>query len=940
VAEVTSKRIAKKILDNISLGTFVLMALFVSVVSIYTSLVTRTISAYYVDVLRKRLLSDCRSAASLMRPEELAQLRTPEDMEKPLYGILKTRLIQFSRDFNLEFAYYYYVTDDLKLQPIIDNDLTEDSYDLTLDPMEMEAGPLSVYQTGQAYCTDLGDYSIGWEGLISAFAPIRDSYGRVSFIAGVDIMDTELVATRNQGAILSRLLIVSLVFLIGSGFFIFFHYRRREKILSIRFNQQELMSRLAASFIAAGETSSLIQNALRITGEFLKATRLLIAVAGPDSQAGREIYAWTSEEDAPLPPEEGLSRLIEGFPDTQPSGGGIPIISCGDTSLDSRFSVMQRLGVKSFMMAPLYVDGRFWAVLSVEECPNPRVWTESDQQLVRTVSSVIAGAVIRDIRERERDAARDQAEKASRAKSEFLANMSHEMRTPMNAIIGMIAIGKASGDIDKKEYCLGKIEEASVHLLGVINDILDMSKIEANRFELSFDEFNFEKMLRKVVNVINFRVEEKKQNFSVRIDKRIPGSFCGDDQRLAQVLTNLLANAVKFTPEEGSITMDAKLEDISPDDICTLRLSVTDSGIGLSKEQKGRLFKSFEQAESSTSRRYGGTGLGLAISKRIIEMMQGTIWVESELGKGSVFTFTVKLKKVEGPRESLLSPGVNWKNLRILVVDDSPEILEYFQDLSEHLGFECEIASGGEEALEYIDQCGHFDIYFVDWKMPGMNGIELSQRIKGSAQAEGPDGKGKQKSVVIMISSTEWTAIEDDARKAGVDKFLPKPIFPSAITDVVNQCLGEAAYEPPVAGNQVKLPQDNFEGKWILLAEDVEINREIVISILEGTGILIDCAANGLEAVRLFQENQHKYDLILMDIQMPELNGYDATKMIRSWEKQIQAANPVPIIAMTANVFREDVEKCLEVGMNGHIGKPLDMEDLMNRLRIYLPTSA
>ncbi|GHT70375.1 hypothetical protein FACS1894110_21830 [Spirochaetia bacterium] len=417
-------------------------------------------------------------------------------------------------------------------------------------------------------------------------------------------------------------------------------------------------------------------------------------------------------------------------------------------------------------------------------------------------------------KDEERNAALEQAEKASRAKSDFLANMSHEMRTPMNAIIGMTAIAKGAENIEKKEYCLGKIEEASTHLLGVINDILDMSKIEANKYELSLTEFNFEKMIQNVVGVISFQTEEKQQTLSITVDKNIPSVLIGDDQRLAQVIANLLSNAVKFTPDHGTIELDARAEGIA-DGTCTIRVKVIDSGIGISAEDQGRLFSSFEQADSSTSRKFGGTGLGLAISKRIVEMMGGVISVESELGKGSVFSFTVPVRTV----------------------------------------------SAADTAFE--------------------------------------NSQGKETAAAVP-------------------------------------------------------PADNFSGYRILLAEDVEINREIVMSLLEPTGLSVECAGNGALAVERFTAVPDAFDMIFMDIQMPEMDGYEAARAIRAVENGLkpvfnslefepQAQTPkvhakhVPIIAMTANVFKEDIEKCLEAGMDGHVGKPLDIEDVLAQLRKYLP---
>jgi CheY-like chemotaxis protein len=454
-----------------------------------------------------------------------------------------------------------------------------------------------------------------------------------------------------------------------------------------------------------------------------------------------------------------------------------------------------------------------------------------------------------------------------------------------------------------------------------------MSKIEANKFELSPAEFVFEKLLQRVVNVVNFRIDEKHQIFSVYIDKQIPGALIGDDQRLAQVITNLLGNAVKFTPEHGSIKLNADFVK-EEDGVCTLQIAVNDTGIGISQEQQDRLFKSFQQAESSTSRKFGGTGLGLAISKRIVEMMGGRIWIDSEPSKGSTFTFTVQVGRGKEKDYNMLGPGVNWNNVRILMVDDDPVAREYFLEIvQDGFGVICDTAMNAREALELIGKQGPYNIYFIDWKMPGMNGIELTRSIKETETAD---------SVVIMISATEWSMIEQDAKKAGVNKFLPKPLFPSSIANLINSCLG---VENLTTGEtEQDQESDNFESYHIILAEDVEINREIVLTVLEPTNLNIDCAENGKIALHLFQEAPEKYDMIFMDVQMPEMDGYEATQQIRQFEQKRYKEHPreIPIIAMTANVFREDVEKCLAAGMNDHLGKPLDFDEVLTKLRKYL----
>jgi|GEM_PF-1095406 len=603
--------------------------------------------------------------------------------------------------------------------------------------------------------------------------------------------------------------------------------------------------------------------------------------------------------------------------------GGNPIVFSDYSTIENFDFDSER---RDLFFIPLFFKDEEFGVMLTPFDPNISVYTYETLRV--NISAAVKGAELMKEIKNQNDllkSALTQANEANKAKSNFLSSMSHEMRTPMNAIIGMTAIGKKAKELDEKDYALNKIGDASSHLLGVINDILDMSKIEANKFELSPIEFNFDRMLQKVVTVVNFRVEEKKQTLTVSVDNRIPGFIIADEQRLAQVVTNLMSNAVKFTPENGSIFLEASLtEESESGGKCELCISVTDSGIGISPEQQDRLFQAFEQAESGTNRKYGGTGLGLVISKNIVELMGGKIWLESELGKGAKFTFTVKVERGEKNTRSLLSDDVNWENVRILAVDDIPETREQFQNILNNLDIKCDVASDGVEARNIIEENGGYDIYFIDWVMPRMDGIELTRQIKSKSLDNG------RESVVIMITAMDWEQIKDEAVSAGVDKHLLKPLLNSTIIDCINECIGKAH----VSSDDSEYTLGEFTGKRLLVAEDMEINREIIISLLDGTGIEIDCAENGQEALDMVKSSKKGYDIVFMDVQMPKMDGYEATRAIRALPPIKNGR--LPIIAMTANAFKSDIDDSVAAGMDEHLRKPIDFEMVLKVLRKYL----
>ena len=704
--------------------------------------------------------------------------------------------------------------------------------------------------------------------------------------------------------------------------------KNTEMALSRRLEQQKLMSVLSKIFLSDEDLNATTHNALKMVGGFLVLDRVLLTRMSEGDDTVMFAHSWYADDAYRLEKKLTLpidvSALYERF-QKKPQ----EILVCSDISADPALSGLSAHKTAALLSLPLFHEKSLWGALSLEMCSKNREWEESDIVLAKMVKNLFSGILARsraeaNLRESERrtqlmlDAtplactlfdenrtpldcneeaariyglsskeeylnkfpwisperqadgetstvkaaeilqkafntgrevvewthyhadgseipvqidlvrlpwdgkyrmaayacdlrpakahmaeiektqrelylAKERAEENARAKSNFLATMSHEIRTPMNAIIGMTKLAKSSSDMEKVSYCLDKVDDASAHLLGIINDILDMSKVEAGKMEISPTDFALERMLTRVNNFIQFRIEQKSQNFSIHIGENVPGAIVADMQRLTQVITNLLANAVKFTPEKGSISLSVTNIDDKPG-ACTLLFEVADTGIGISKAHQKKLWRLFEQADGSISRRFGGTGLGLAITKNLILAMGGDVGVESTPDKGSRFYFSITV----------------------------------------------------------------------------------------------PKGK-----VNLLLKTRAQTARVGDSDDAGI-----------------------------------------FLGRNILLAEDVAMNREIVEALLNDTGVAMDFADNGLAACEMFAKSPAKYDLILMDIHMPEMDGYRAVTTIRAMN--LPKAKDIPIIAMTANVFKEDVAHCLRVGMNEHVGKPLDKDEVIAKLKLFL----
>ncbi len=525
------------------------------------------------------------------------------------------------------------------------------------------------------------------------------------------------------------------------------------------------------------------------------------------------------------------------------------------------------------------------------------------------------------------DEARMDAEHANKAKSEFLSNMSHDIRTPMNAIVGMTAI--ATANIDNKlqvQNCLSKITLSSKHLLGLINDILDMSKIESGKMTFSMSEISLREVMESIVSIVQPDVKTKKQKFDVFInDIECENVYC-DSVRLNQVIINLLSNAVKFTPEGGSIQVKLYERPSEKGEVYTqVNLEVIDTGIGMSEDFIKKIFEAFAREDSKRVRKTEGTGLGMAITKYIVDAMDGTIKVESTPGKGTHFYVTLDLEKVSEREEEMLLP--NW---HMLVVDDDELICRSAVDSLKKIGIDSEWTLDGETAVKMAAKNQYenpYHIILIDWKLPGIDGIETARQIREKLGDDIP---------ILLISAYDWSDIEQEARAAGVSGFISKPLFTSTLFYGLKRFTGGEAPSANDADNMVERPADDisFSGMRILIAEDNDLNWEIANELLSDLDLEIERAENGQICVEMLEKSEPGYyKAILMDIRMPVMSGYEAARAIR------ESSHPdkdIPIIAMTADAFSEDVKKCIDAGMNAHTAKPIDVNTVARLLKKYV----
>ncbi len=517
----------------------------------------------------------------------------------------------------------------------------------------------------------------------------------------------------------------------------------------------------------------------------------------------------------------------------------------------------------------------------------------------------------------------DAANAANRAKSDFLSNMSHDIRTPLNAIIGMTTIARAHmDDRERIEDCVEKIDLSSRHLLGLINDILDMSRIESGKMTLSPEAFTMADFIYSLMAVFRPQADRKNQTVVLDFTGIRHERVRGDQLRIQQVLINILSNAVKFTPEEGTITLTVRENrDVggSGRNYAYYEFEVTDNGIGMSPEFLEKVFQPFERAESV--HRIEGTGLGMTITQNLVKMMNGEITVESEEGRGTTFTVTLPLEQLTDKSDELRE----LRGLKVLAADSDAGSIENLREILQDLGMECDLCTSAGDAMEMAaDARMRGQDYFailLGWRLPVVDGVQACRELRAALGTDIP---------ILLMSAYEWPYSSDEMRKFGISAFVPKPLFRSR--------LGEALYAYTEAGRSAKHVDaegnTSFEGYNILLVEDNEINREIGVELLELLGASVECAEDGREALEKFERDPDRYDFIFMDIQMPVMDGYEATRAIRGLGTP--KAIGVPIVAMSANAFVEDIRACERAGMNGHVPKPVSLESLATVMEKFL----
>ncbi|MBQ7161768.1 MAG: response regulator [Clostridia bacterium] len=896
--------------------------------------------------INERMLDIVNTAASMLDGDVLDHL-TAEDKGTAEYQAVYDTLAWFRDNINLDYIYY-----------VRDEGSKNFTFGIDTDPEAPGEFGSPVVYTDALYAASLGTPSVDeepyedeWGRFYSAFSPVFNSEGKVAGVVTADFNAEWYDAQTDKNQI--TIFIASVVFLaisIGATVFLTHQYTREMKIikedledlaedldsLSSEFSEGEEKKETAPARIddiqALSNHISELKDDLKnyISHSTTQANAMITAMASDY----RAVYHVNIDEN------DGVCyRSDPTDKDQTPRGVHFPFLErfryyaekyVTDSYREGFLKFIEPDNIRESLATNPIVAYRYLAKRDEREyyemirMAGVRRAEERDDH---TVHAIGLGLTVIDEEMRETlnknqalAEALAMAEEANVAKTAFLSNMSHEIRTPMNAIIGLnnLALHDETLAPQTRDY-LVKTGESARHLLGLINDILDMSRIESGKIVLQREDFSFSGMLEQINTMVMSQCGDKGLKYECRIIGQVDDYYIGDDMKLKEVLINILSNAIKFTEAPGSVTLTVERTAVFEDQT-TLRFCIKDTGIGMDKEFIPKIFDAFSQEDSSRKNKYGSTGLGMAITKSIVEMMNGTISVESEKGVGTEFTVIITLRnslRKGAAQKGSFDPG----DLRVLIVDDEEITAEHARMVLDEVGIRADVCHDGREALQMIElQHGKqkpYNLVLMDWQMPDMNGLETTKHIRESFSSD---------TTVVMLTSFKWDDVAEEATEAGVDGFISKPLLASNVIE---------NFERIAMRNNMSLFKKNqradLTGRRVLLAEDTQVNAEIMMMILSMKGVTVDHAENGKTAVELFTASEPgAYSAILMDIRMPVMDGLEAAEAIRALDRP--DAKNVPIIALTANAFDEDVQRSLQAGMNAHLTKPVETEHLYQTL--------